>query len=80
MPVRPAKPAANARMLDEAAEWFVNFGEGQVDPQGRKQFSRWLRASPEHVRAYLQIAALWEDAALIDREGRQQADELVRQA
>src|SRR6185437_8020185 len=80
MSVRPAKPAPNARMLDEASEWFVSFSESQVDPEGRKQFSRWLRASPEHVRAYLQIAALWEDAARIDRQGRQQADELVKQA
>lgn len=80
MSVRRTKSAVNARMLDEAAEWFVSFSESQVDPGSREQFSRWLRASPEHVRAYLQIAALWEDAALIDRQGRQQADELVQQA
>jgi transmembrane sensor len=55
----------NAQIVDEAAAWFVEFSEGDVDARGRSEFNRWLRTSPEHVRAYLQISALWENSSLI---------------
>ena len=51
----------NRQVLDEAAEWFVAFREGEVDTAAKANFSRWLRRSPEHIEAYLEIAAFWED-------------------
>ena len=65
---------------EEASEWFVAFCEGQVDTAGRQAFDRWLRASPEHVRAYLRISALWESADLLAKGRRVDADELVKRA
>jgi transmembrane sensor len=47
---------------EKATEWFVAFCEGEVDASGRESFDRRLRTSPEHVRAYLRISALWEGA------------------
>jgi transmembrane sensor len=65
---------------EEASEWLVAFCEGQVDAAGRQAFDRWLRASPEHVRAYLRISALWESADLLAKGRRVDADELVKRA
>lgn len=73
-------PKLSPHILDEAANWFVDFGQGDIDAAGREKFNAWLRRSPEHVRAYLQIAALWEDAALL-KEGRTLvSEELVARA
>jgi len=51
----------NASIVAEASEWLVNFREGDVDAEGRKRFNAWLRRSPEHIQAYMEIAALWGD-------------------
>jgi transmembrane sensor len=59
------KAHTNSQILEEASTWFVELSEGHLTDKVREQFSDWLRASPEHVRAYLQISALWEDAPLL---------------
>jgi transmembrane sensor len=53
----------SGQILDEASTWFVEFQEGVQDERTREAFLDWLRASPQHVRAYLQIAAHWEEDA-----------------
>lgn len=55
-------PKLNAQILEEASAWFVDFNEEEVDQTGREEFIAWLRRSPEHVRAFLQVSAFWEDA------------------
>lgn len=64
---------------EEAIAWLVGFCEKEIDGDGRKRFERWLKASPENVRAYLQVAALWE-AAAESSNARPEVDELVRRA
>ena len=59
------KAHTNSQILQEASTWFVELSEGDITDKVREQFSDWLCASPEHVRAYLQISALWEDAPLL---------------
>lgn len=68
----------NTQILDEAAYWLVELNEGEVDAAGRQEFDRWLRASPEHVRAYLQISALWEDAPLLAKDRDLDVDALLQ--
>jgi ferric-dicitrate binding protein FerR (iron transport regulator) len=46
----------NRQILDEASEWFVDFRVGDVDSSARERFDEWLRRSPEHIRAYMEIA------------------------
>lgn len=75
-----ASAPLNPVIREEASEWFVAFCEGQVDAAGRQAFDRWLRASPEHVRAYLRISALWESADLLAKGRQVDADELVKRA
>jgi transmembrane sensor len=61
------KVHANSQILEEASTWFVELSEGHLADKVREQFGDWLRASPEHVRAYLQISALWEDTPLLGK-------------
>jgi transmembrane sensor len=46
----------NRQILDEASGWFVDFRVGDVDTAARERFDEWLRRSPEHIRAYWEIA------------------------
>jgi transmembrane sensor len=70
------KAHANSQILEEASTWFVELSEGHLADKVREQFSDWLRASPEHVRAYLQISALWEDAPLLGK-GAEDVEALI---
>jgi transmembrane sensor len=63
----------------EAIEWLISFCEGEMNPHQCGEFEVWLKASPEHVRAYLQVSAFWEAAGNLNR-ARQSVDELVRRA
>jgi transmembrane sensor len=56
------KPKLNAQILDEAVSWFIESREADFSPDGHADFNAWLRRSPEHVRAFLQVSAFWEDA------------------
>lgn len=67
----------NTQIADEAAEWFVEFNTGEPDADARRAFDAWLRKSPEHLRAYLELVPLWDDAALVDSQRRTDAAALV---
>ena len=56
MNIKHARPKLNRQILDEASTWFVDFRVGDVDSGARERFDRWLRESPEHIRAYMEIA------------------------
>lgn len=53
----------NRQIIEEAAQWFVEVNTGDVDFATRNRFDAWLRASPEHLRAFLEMLPFWEDAA-----------------
>jgi transmembrane sensor len=53
----------SASVLEEAASWVIELGEGELDAQQRVQLDRWLRRSPEHVQAFLEISAAWEESS-----------------
>jgi transmembrane sensor len=56
MKTKTPTPELNRQILDEASEWFVDFRVGDVDTAARERFDEWLRRSPEHIRAYWEIA------------------------
>ena len=68
------------QLREEATEWFVAFCEREVDTSGRESFDRWLRTSPQHVRAYLQISALWDGADMMATNTKTNIEELVKRA
>src|SRR5262249_46471575 len=47
--------------FEEASDWFVQFRLGDIGVQGREAFNAWLCRSPDHIRAYLQIAQTYVD-------------------
>jgi transmembrane sensor len=73
-------PRMNAQIYAEASEWFAEFRDREPDAAARREFDRWLRASPEHLAAYLEIAALWNEAGTLDRQGRWSAERLIAEA
>ncbi len=70
----------NRQINEEAARWFVEFRTGDIDEAGRRDFDAWMRASPEHLRAFIEIAALWGHSGALDTDGRFPVDELIASA
>jgi transmembrane sensor len=77
---RRSQDALHPRIIDEAAEWFVEVSTGEPDVEMRRAFDTWLRQSPEHVRAYLEMFQIWEHAPLVDPEKTWTADALIEMA
>jgi transmembrane sensor len=56
-----AKAGIPKEIIAEASAWFAEFRSDEMDAQTRAAFSDWLLRSPEHMRAYLEIAAAWSE-------------------
>ncbi len=67
----------NPQIYSEACEWFVECGAGTLDDTTRRKFDHWLRKSPEHLSAYLEIAAIWYEGPLLDPGHRWDAERLI---
>jgi len=70
----------NNQIYDEATEWLVKHREGDLSPQDKGQFDSWLRASPQHMRAYLEMSAIWEDLPAVVADGQPTPQELIDSA
>lgn len=46
----------------------------------RLELDRWLRKSPEHLSAYLEIAAIWNEGPSLDRRRKYEPDRLIADA
>ena len=71
--------AINSQIYTEASDWLLEFRSGDIDAEGRKDFHLWLKTSPEHMRAYLELAAIWNEGSGLDLdrtfdEGRLERD------
>jgi transmembrane sensor len=67
----------NTQIREAAAQWLVEFRTETPGVGARRQFAAWLCTSPEHIRAYLDVLAVWEDARCYDRQRRVDIDALV---
>ena len=67
----------NGQISEEAAEWFIEFRTGDIDPAGRRAFDAWVRSSQEHLRAYLEIAAIWNEGGSLDARRALDVDALI---
>ena len=77
---RPVRSKFNMQIYEEACEWFIECRAGDLDNCARAEFDRWLRKSPEHQGAYLEIAAIWNEGPTLDRSNRWDLDELTARA
>jgi len=46
----------NRQIWAEASAWFVEFRFGALSESSRDAFLEWLRRSPDHIRAYLDVS------------------------
>ncbi len=67
----------NHQISEEAAEWLVEFRTGPVSATVRKEFDAWVRASPEHLRAFIEMAVLWRESGALDPQRRLDIEELI---
>ena len=67
----------NHQISEEAAEWLVEFRTGPVSTAVRKEFDAWVRASPEHLRAFIEMAVLWRESGALDPQRRLDVEELI---
>lgn len=72
--------ALNHQISEEAAEWLVEFRTGDIDAAGRHDFDDWVRVSPEHLRAFIEMAALWSESSAIDAQRRLDVDAIIARA
>src|SRR5437868_2050558 len=77
---RHARSKMNTQIYEEACAWFVESRAGELDDAGRRDFNRWLRKSPEHLSAYLEIAAIWNEGPSLDPHSKWSADTLIQDA
>jgi len=70
----------NRLILEEASEWFVDFRVGDVDEHARESFDEWLRRSPEHIRAYMEIARTYVELPSVKLTGKIDVDSLIAYA
>jgi transmembrane sensor len=70
----------NTQIYDEAGEWIVRHRTEELDVAARKRFDAWLRESPNHLRAYLELCTIWEELPALDPTWNLSADELIARA
>ena len=74
---RPVRAKFNTQIYEEACEWFIECRAGDLDDHARAELGRWLRKSPEHQSAYLEIAAIWNEAPGLDPGHRWELGTLI---
>jgi transmembrane sensor len=70
----------NTQIYDEASAWFLECRAGDLDEAARHEFDKWLRKSPDHVSAYLEIAAIWTEGPSLDPTRKWNAESLIAAA
>jgi transmembrane sensor len=77
---KPSSAKLNRQVLEEASEWFVDFRVGDVDAAARERFDEWLRRSPEHIRAYWEIAKSYVELPALTPADKLDVAELIAYA
>jgi len=76
---RAVRARFHTQVYEEACEWFIECRAGDLDDIARAEFDRWLRKSPDHQSAYLEIAAIWNEGPTLDPANRWDLDTLIAQ-
>jgi transmembrane sensor len=75
-----ANNKTHSAIVAEASTWFIEFRAGDVTGESRTQFIEWLRRSPEHIQAYLDISRLWAELPASDAAGKFDLNALIADA
>lgn len=80
MDSRLSKSLKTELVAGEASMWFIEFRTGEVTVADRTRFYEWLRRSPEHIQAYLEIAEGWAELPTSDPAHRLDVEQLIARA
>jgi transmembrane sensor len=80
MRIKYSNGKTHSAVVAEASEWFIDFRAGDVVGEARLRFIEWLRRSPEHIQAYLEVSDVWSDLPNCDPEGRFDIASLIARA
>jgi hypothetical protein len=80
MRIRNSNEKTHAAVVAEASEWFIDFRAGDVNGEARLRFIEWLRRSPEHIQAYLEVSGVWSELPSSDPAGRFDIASLIARA
>lgn len=70
----------NKQIYEEAGEWLVNLRVGDMDAAAHKQLDAWFRESPHHIRAFLELSAIWEATEGANLASGQSTESLIARA
>ena len=70
MKIGPSSGKPHPGIVAEASAWFIEFRAGDVNGEARLHFIDWLRRSPEHIQAYLEVSGVWGELPTSDPDGR----------
>lgn len=71
------RASVSEQVFQEAGEWFLEFRDGEPDADTRVEFDEWIRRSPDHLGAYLEVAAIWNEAPALEAPN---ASQLIERA
>ncbi|MBS0420302.1 MAG: FecR domain-containing protein [Proteobacteria bacterium] len=80
MESRLSKSVKGELVAAEASQWFIEFRTGEMSLADRSRFYEWLRRSPEHIQAYLEIAEGWAELPTSDPGHRIDIQHLIARA
>jgi len=70
----------NKQIYEEAGEWLVNLRVGDMDAAAHKQLDAWFRESPHHIRAFLELSAIWEETEGANLASGKSTESLIARA
>jgi transmembrane sensor len=70
----------NTQIYEEACERFIECRTSDLDEAARSTLDQWLRKSPQHMSAYLEVAAIWNEGASLDPKRKWDPATLISQA
>jgi transmembrane sensor len=80
MKIGPLSAKPNPGIVAEASAWFIEFRAGDVNGEARLHFIDWLRRSPEHIKAYLEVSGVWSELPASDPDGKIDIKALIARA
>jgi transmembrane sensor len=80
MRIGPSSGKPHPAIVAEASAWFIEFRAGDVHGEARSRFIEWLRRSPEHIQAYLEVSGVWGELPISDPEGKIDIRSLIERA
>src|SRR5882724_455597 len=80
MKIGPSNLKPLPAIVSEAAAWFIEFRAGDIDGDARESFIAWLRRSPEHILAYLEVAGAWAELPTSDPNNRIDVTAMIARA